>query len=186
MTGQALHLATGLLMGVTSFGSLVLYADRILLRRSKRAIWLRGRGCRITYSVGGRSVNNPAVQQPMIAGRSWWKSCLPWPGKRKWAETVLTKVALLGATLEYQAVSAWDWDEAWVIVVDADTIIASPNKVATALAYLKHMGVPEAVKEIDLWLAGWSRKPPYAIIVKPKLPGEVTNGSSPQEGSGLL
>lgn len=54
---------------------------------------------------------------------------------------MLTKVTLLGATLEYQAVSAWDWDEAWIIEVDADNIIASSNKIATALAYLQHRGV---------------------------------------------
>lgn len=79
--------------------------------------------------------------QKIITSSKWWKCILPWPGKKRWAETVLAKVALLGATPEYQAVSAWDWDEAWVIEVDAENIIASSNKVATALAYLQHRGV---------------------------------------------
>ena len=85
--------------------------------------------------------NEKAVLTPILAPREWWKCILPWPGKRKWAETMQAKAALLGATLEYQAVSAWDWDEAWVIEVDADNIIASSNKIATAWAYLKHRGV---------------------------------------------
>lgn len=79
----------------------------------------------------------------IIKPSKWWKCVLPWWGKRKWAETVLAKATLLGATFEYQQVSAWDWDEAWVVEVDADNIIASSNKVATALAYLKHRGVDE-------------------------------------------
>lgn len=81
--------------------------------------------------------------ETIIPKLQFWKCVLPWPGKRKWAETVQTKVALLGATPEYQAVSAWDWDEAWVIEVDEDNIIASSNKTATCLAYLIHRGVGE-------------------------------------------
>lgn len=81
--------------------------------------------------------------EALLPPRKWWKCILPWPGKRKWAETVQAKAALLGATLEYQAVSAWDWDEAWVIEVNDDQIIASSNKTATALAYLKHRGIED-------------------------------------------
>ena len=77
----------------------------------------------------------------MIPPKHWWLCFLPWPGKRKWAETVQAKAALLGATFNYVAVSAWDWDEAWVIEVDSENIIASSNKTAAALAFLKHKGV---------------------------------------------
>jgi hypothetical protein len=33
---------------------------------------------------------------------------------------------------------------------------------------------PEAISEIELWTAGWSRKPLYALRVTPK--DEVTHG----------
>ena len=85
---------------------------------------------------------NEVIQQQLTPA-VWWKCVLPWPGKKKWAETVLAKVALLGATPEYQAVSAWDWDEAWVIEIEDGNVIASSNKVATALCYLQHRGVPD-------------------------------------------
>lgn len=96
-------------------------------------------------TVRGNKVTQTEIKtdQTLITPKFWWKCVLPWPGKRRWAETVLTKVALLGATLEYQAVSAWDWDEAWIIEIDPENIIASSNKLATALAYLEHRGVPE-------------------------------------------
>lgn len=79
--------------------------------------------------------------EQLITPKRWWKCVLPWPGKKKWAETVQAKAALLGAVVEYQAVSAWDWDEAWVIEVDPENIIASSNRTATCLAFLIHKGV---------------------------------------------
>lgn len=121
---------------------IVLWVDGILRRKIKRILTGRQRGSLITNEV--IDVNTTKPQQVVTQSNwLWWKSVLPWPGKKVWAETVLTKVALLGATIEYQAVSAWDWDEAWVIEVDPETVIASSNKIATALAYLEHRGVPE-------------------------------------------
>lgn len=81
------------------------------------------------------------ITEKLLAPRRWWKCILPWPGKKRWAETVQAKAALLGAEVEYQAVSAWDWDEAWVIEVDPENIIASSNRTAACLAFLIHKGV---------------------------------------------
>lgn len=103
---------------------------------------------RLNALAGGITVRGNVVTQTqrqttekLITPKVWWKCVLPWPGKKVWVETLYTKVALLGAVLEYQAVSAWDWDEAWVIEIDSENIIASSNKAATALAYLQHRGV---------------------------------------------
>lgn len=70
----------------------------------------------------------------------WMKCLLPWPGKRRWADTVITKVALLGGVIEYTAVSAFDWDEAWTIEL-GNEIIASSNRVATGLMFLQEKGI---------------------------------------------
>lgn len=113
------------------------------LKKANSGYLLTGQGEH--FSNGARIRRD--MKQQIITGSTWWKSVLPWPGKKKWAETVLAKVALLGATPEYMAVSAWDWDEAWVIVIDGDSMIASSNKIATALAYLKHIGVEDFVPE---------------------------------------
>lgn len=48
-----------------------------------------------------------------------------------------------------------------------------PHPMAPEGTYGSFM--PEAINEIELWAAGWSRKPLYAINVIPK---EVTSGSS--------
>jgi hypothetical protein len=131
--------------------ALVLSADGILRRKIARTMKHQWSGCLITEKVelmvdaNGNNVGRQVERvEKIITPSKWWKCVLPWPGKKRWAETVLAKVALLGATPEYQAISAWDWDEAWVIEVDGENAIASSNKVATALAYLEHMGVPDA------------------------------------------
>lgn len=77
----------------------------------------------------------------MIPNATWWKCVLPWPGKKAWAETQITKAVLLGAEFNYSAISAWDWDEAWTVDVGDDQIIASSSKVGCAIAYLQHRGV---------------------------------------------
>lgn len=146
-------LVEGLLVGVVTIGgflTLVLSADGLLRRKIARTMKHRWSGCLITAEVTflkdstGQVVGMSQKQiETVITPSNWWKCILPWPGKKRWAETVLTKVALLGATLEYQAVSAWDWDEAWVIEVDEDNVVASSNKIATALAYLHYRGVGE-------------------------------------------
>jgi hypothetical protein len=136
-------LKVAIIMGL--WATLVLTADSMLRRRIARHMKHRWSGWLITEkSVYDNAGWNMEKTQTIITPSKWWKCVLPWPGKKKWAETVLAKVALLGATPEYQAVSAWDWDEAWVIEVDPENIIASSNKVATALAYLNHRGVPDA------------------------------------------
>lgn len=140
----------GTIMGVVGGGTLILWADHLLRRKLMRAIKRRWYGWKITSEIFA-VVNNQghvAVQElthieTKITPHQWWKCILPWPGKRKWAETVLAKAALLGAIPKYQAVSAWDWDEAWVIEVDPENVIASSNRTATALAYLIYRGVPE-------------------------------------------
>lgn len=139
---------------VSGMVGLVLSADSLLRRRMQRIISGQWTGSLITERVevvdhgihGGMRVTQEktVTKVTLLRPSKWWKCVLPWPGKKKWAETVLAKVALLGATPEYQAVSAWDWDEAWVIEVDDENIIASSNKIATALAYLKHRGIDEA------------------------------------------
>lgn len=136
---------------VVAEAALVLTADRTLRRQIVRRMKDRWSGWLLTEKItdvvfnqhGHAVAQTTKTSQTLITPKTWWKCVLPWPGKRKWAETVLTKVALLGATLEYQAVSAWDWDEAWVIEIDHENIIASSNRIATALAYLEFRGVPE-------------------------------------------
>lgn len=71
----------------------------------------------------------------------WWWAVLPWPGKKKWEEVILAKTMMLGVEPEYVAVSELDWDEAWVITVDAENKICSTNRTACCWAYLKHIGV---------------------------------------------
>lgn len=95
------------------------------------------RGYVITYREGDRMT--PEIISPQVP---WWKCVLPWPGKKVWAETQITKAILAGAEFTYEAVSEWDWDEAWVVHMPGeDTVIASSSKVACALAYLKHKGL---------------------------------------------
>jgi hypothetical protein len=79
--------------------------------------------------------------QPSVTGWLWYKCLLPWPGKKSWEDTQITKAVLLGAEFQYAAVSAWDWDEAWVVDVGDDQLIATSSKVACAIAYLKYKGV---------------------------------------------
>lgn len=65
---------------------------------------------------------------------------VPWPGRKEWSATILTQAMLLGGEPEYVAVSEWDWDEAWAINIGDDSAIASSNKTACAIAFLKHKG----------------------------------------------
>lgn len=120
---------------------LVLTADRSLRRRIKRNTIGALSGWKITGDRTWVGHMDDAHKIELVSLPRWWKCILPWPGKTKWAETIFAKVALLGATIEYNAVSAFDWDEAYTVVVDDDKIIASSSRLATAIAYLKHMGV---------------------------------------------
>jgi hypothetical protein len=138
-----LDIAIQVVLIVSIWVGILLTADGMLRRRIARRMKHRWSGWLITEKVR-HGMADLDRKEKIITPSKWWKCVLPWPGKKKWAETVLAKVALLGATPEYQAVSAWDWDEAWIIEVDEENIIASSNKIATALAYLNHRGVPEA------------------------------------------
>jgi len=83
----------------------------------------------------------PDASVELMNTTEWWKCVLPWPGKAKWCDTHIAMAMLLGAEIQYQAVSAFDWDEAWVIEVEQDKLIASTSKVGVAIAFLKYKGV---------------------------------------------
>lgn len=137
--------AASLMVGgfCASIVALHLTADSMLRRTIKRRTIARWSGYKITERTvhTAPAWTSRASEIEMIPPAKWWKCALPWPGKAKWAETVQAKAALLGATFNYCAVSAWDWDEAWVIDLGNDEVIASSNKTACALAFLKHHGV---------------------------------------------
>lgn len=133
------------LEAVLSLIGAVIVAINLLTKISdSRKAWS---GWLLTRDNGGAYSNGARIVEPYDQTKihlSWlmWLACiLPWPGKKKWADLVYTKVALLGAEMRYEAVSKWDWDEAWVIIIDDDNMIASSNRLGTALSYLKHMGV---------------------------------------------
>lgn len=127
--------AAALLGPMAGLVLLVAWVDRLLRRR----IWRR-----ITNLCVGSIITrhgNGDIVASIIPEANWWKCVLPWPGKKSWANIIITKATLLGAEFEYCAVSAWDWDEAWTVKIDHENIIAASNKTACALAFLKHCGV---------------------------------------------
>lgn len=114
-----------------------------LFRMKRKMKWI-GRGYRLIcepLSFGGSPLHGDREVFVASIQEGWWWAVLPWPGKKKWAAEILTKVIMLGVEIEYVAVSELDWDEAYVITVDENTRIASSSELACALAYLKHIGV---------------------------------------------
>jgi hypothetical protein len=89
-----------------------------------------------------------------------WRAVLPWPGRRAFLESMVTYATLAGADFQYVAVAAWDYDEAWVIDLGDDKIIASSNKGICAIGYLKHLKLYNDImaNRQTLWSRLWAKR----------------------------